>query len=155
MGARNSLGRSLLTRDTDVETRLEFIREACELNSWHCATTFALWQHDEPDDATFLSSLEKARSSPYFKPHLQPALLGDLVRLYDPEGTVDTAVSYEFASQLADLYARHYYHAVPFDPASLHRTWRRCAESDERCAAGLDEVLGQGTGPELLSALLK
>jgi len=153
IGSRNSLGRKLFESDRDVETRLEYMREICELDrEGHCTTFFAQWLHEDPEHPKFVESLAKARASPLFADVLKPEIVQELVGLYGPGGTAQAPATFEFASELSDVYARYYHHAVPFDPASLHRAWRRCAESDARCRERLDEILAQGLRPELLTS---
>jgi predicted membrane-bound spermidine synthase len=153
IGSRNSLGRKLFESDRDVETRLEYMREICELDrEGHCTTFFAQWLHEDPEHPKFVESLAKARASPLFADVLKPEIVQELAGLYGPGGTAQAPATFEFASELSDVYARYYHHAVPFDPASLHRAWRRCAESDARCRERLDEMLAQGLRPELLTS---
>jgi len=152
-GAQHSLGHQLLTRNPDSETRLEFMREVCEFNKRrYCATLFAHWLHENPEHPKLLESLAKARASSHFADALKPEIMQGLLGIYDPDAAADAPPSFELATALSDLYARYYHHAVPFDPASLHRAWQRCAKSDDRCRERLDEMLNQGRRPELLTS---
>jgi spermidine synthase len=153
IGSRQSLGRQLLAREPGAETRLEFMREACELNrKRYCATLFAHWLHEDPEDPMLVESLAKAQASSRFGDALKPEILQDLVNVYGPDAAAEEPPSFERASDLSNLYAHYYHHAVPFDPASLHAAWRHCAKSDARCRERLDEVLGQGVRSELLTS---
>jgi len=152
-GSRHSLGRQLLARDRDPETRLEFMREVCELNQKrYCATLFAHWLHEDPEHPKLLESLEKARASSRFADALKPEIVQDLVDIYDPDATAQAPPSFERATRLSDRYARYYHHAVPFDPAALQRAWQRCAEADARCRGRLDEMLARAPRPERLTS---
>jgi spermidine synthase len=151
-GANHSLGRQLLDRDRDAETRLEFMREICALNKRHCASLFADWLHEDPEHPKLAQSLATARASLNFAEALKPETMQGLVNIYGPDATAQATPSFELASDLLDLYARYYHHAVPFNPASLHHAWQRCAESDARCRERLDEVLAQGLKPALLTS---
>jgi hypothetical protein len=129
------------------------MREICEFNEKrYCATFFAHWFHENPEHPKLLESFAKARASSRFADALKPEIVQRLLDIYDPDATAHAPPSFELAADLSDLYARYYHHAVPFDPASLHRAWQRCAESDARCRERLDEMLAQGRRPELLSS---
>jgi hypothetical protein len=152
-GFRNSLGRKLFESDGGAETRLEYMREICALDGvGHCATFFAHWLYEDSEHPELVESLAKARASPLFADVLKPEIVQELAGLYGPGATAQVPATFEFASKLSGLYARYYHHTVPFDPASLHRAWQRCAESDARCRERLDEMLTQGLRPELLTS---
>jgi spermidine synthase len=153
IGSRNSLGRKLFESKPDVETRLEYMREICALNgARHCATFFAQWLHEDPEHPKLVESLAKAQASPLFAHALKPEIVQELADLYGSGANAQAPATFEFASELSDLYTRYYHHTVPFDPASLHRAWQRCAESDARCRERLDEMLAQGLRPHRLTS---
>jgi spermidine synthase len=153
IGSGNSLGRKLFESDRGVDTRLEYMREICELDrEGHCATFFAHWQHEDPEHPKLVESLSKARASPLFADVLTQEIVRELADLYGPGASPQAPATFEFASELADVYARYYHHSAPFDPTSLHRAWQRCAESDARCRERLDEMLAQGLRPARLTS---
>ena len=127
-------------------------RTALAIRTTHCITFFAHWLHEDAGHPRLVESLAKARASPLFAEVLTPEIVQELAELYGPGATTQAPVTFEFASELSDVYARYYHHAAPFDPASLHHAWQRCAKSDARCRAHLDEVHTQGLGRELLTA---
>jgi spermidine synthase len=153
IGSRNALGRTLFAKDSSVDTRLEFMREICALNrTTHCTTFFAHWLYEDADHPMLAESLQRARVFKAFEDVLKPEVLERLAGLYGPGVGGPAPTSFETALELSELYARYYHHVAPFDPASLHQAWQRCAESDARCRERLDEVRAQGLGGELLSA---
>jgi len=153
IGSHNSLGRKIFESDRGVEARLEYMREICRLDrEGHCTTFFAHWLHEDPGHPKLVESLAKARASPLFADVLKPESVQEIADLYGPGTGAQAPATFEFASKLSDVYTRYYHHAAPFDPASLHRAWQRCAESDARCSERLDEMLAQGLKPELLTS---
>jgi hypothetical protein len=144
IGTRHSLARQLLESDPDAETRLEFMRAICDLNPYtHCATVFAHWLHEDRDHPKLVESLARARASARLADALRSEFVEELASFYGKDAGAQSPASFDSASELSELYARHYHHAVPFDPASLSGAWQRCAETDARCRARLDEMRAQ------------
>jgi predicted membrane-bound spermidine synthase len=149
-GARSSLVGAYLAQHPDAEARRELMRETCALSLEQCATLFARWTHDSPDDPALAESLEKARTS-HLAEALAPEALVALAALYRSEATADAPASYEDAQLLLQRYLQNYHHGAPFSASALHATWKRCAESDPRCRAQLDHALAVGASSPLLS----
>ncbi|MFQ5415482.1 MAG: fused MFS/spermidine synthase, partial [Myxococcota bacterium] len=153
-GARNSLiarYRASFRGAFPAEQRLELLRETCDLDLSRCATLFAQWLHEEPDSQILAVSLARARTSEKYAAALQPDVLNGLDLLFRADGSRHLPPTFEVASDLSRVFAKYYHHAAPFDPGSMHELWRRCAGTDDRCAARVDEVLGWGPETPRLS----
>ena len=126
------------------------MHETCMLSYTRCATLFALWTHESPNDPGLAEILEEARRGP-LESLLTPKALSGLAALFGPDATAGRPPSFELASDLSRTYGQHYHHGAPFPASSLHAAWERCAQSDERCRARVEHVQTLGLGRARLS----
>ena len=84
--------------------------------------------------------MARAQASEKHRLALQPAVLNGLVQLFRNEARGDLPPTFEVAADLTRVFLKYYHYAAPFEAELLSRIWRRCVESDERCAARLEAV---------------
>jgi SAM-dependent methyltransferase len=150
VGERNSLLRRYLDRfggQVPDEVRGELVAEACSHRKDQCAVLLADGQRANPA-APALRRLvsDGLRSDRGIADRVDPAILPHVGALL-PAGPVSESgdVTLDFAERATLLYARSYYHAVPFAPRALVDLWSRCRPLDacrphlERARAFLGE----------------
>ena len=110
---------------------------ACAVRLVQCTALLADWARVADGSASFLTIARAVgrtagndwlRSMRWIR-----SLLGDAT--VATEGRISLAD----ATQASGLFKRFYYHAVPFEAASLLDLWNRCADTSpaaERCLAG-------------------
>jgi predicted membrane-bound spermidine synthase len=144
VGERNSLLRRYLDRfegDVPDEVWGELVGEACSHRRDQCAALLADWQRARPwapalrrlvNDGLQAEDGIAGKVDPRILPHLG-ALLATR------PGGESGDVTLGFAQRATELYARSYYHAVPFAPRALVDLWSRCRPL-EACRPHLEQA---------------
>ena len=139
LGARNALLGTYLRRQggrLGADAWREVVDQLCDRMRPECAAALARWSVDAPGSPELAAALEAKRrvpglAEPLSRPRLErlAGFFGDGVR------GVSTV---ESASADTELFARHYYHALPFRRAALRAVWGRCV--GPACAQGRNQA---------------
>jgi hypothetical protein len=119
------------------------IEDACLNSPAECFLFFASWARSAPDSAKRRSMLEEYRARPDRSSGLRAEIQRELDLLLAGNTSEPERVSYSYASNTSNIFARLYHHAIPFPLDRVDALWRRCEDAvgeEKRCRRGAEKV---------------